>query len=69
MGLQFYDMDDPTQLALPFPAQSQTTSGTVNDVFTEVRSMTFSDKIMITITQNGRLGQWVSQSVADIPAN
>lgn len=43
----------------PFPARSKQETGTVNGVPTEVSSMAFSDKIMITISQEGKLSQWV----------
>ncbi|KAK5077034.1 hypothetical protein LTR51_002721 [Lithohypha guttulata] len=52
--------EDPTQVTLPYPAQTRQASATINDTLTNITSMSFSDKIMITITQNGRLGQWVS---------
>ncbi|KAK0635248.1 hypothetical protein B0T17DRAFT_480750 [Bombardia bombarda] len=42
-----------------FPAPSKQATGTVNGVETEIVSMNFSDKIMITISQGGRLAQWV----------
>lgn len=45
----------------PFPAPSKQAKGLVNGVETEVSSMNFSDKIMVTISQGGRLAQWVSQ--------
>ncbi|KAK3325287.1 hypothetical protein B0H66DRAFT_529333 [Apodospora peruviana] len=43
----------------PFPAPSKTVKGQVSGVETEVTYMSFSDKIMINISQGGRLGQWV----------
>jgi len=43
-----------------FPAVSKEAAGPVNGVPTEFTSMTFSDKIMVTISQGGRLAQWVS---------
>ncbi|KAF4931268.1 hypothetical protein CGCVW01_v000496 [Colletotrichum viniferum] len=43
----------------PFPARSKQETGTVNGVPTEVSSMAFSDKIMITISQEGKLSQWI----------
>lgn len=43
----------------PFPAPSKQATGLVNGVETEVSSMNFSDKIMVTISQGGRLAQWV----------
>lgn len=45
----------------PFPARSRTASGLVNGVSTEIVLLEFSDKILITISQEGRLAQWVSQ--------
>lgn len=52
------DMDD-TKVTRPFPAPTRQVAGEVNGVKTDVMSMSFADKIMITITQNGRLAQWV----------
>ena len=43
----------------PFPAKGKEASGTVNGVATEVSSKSFSDKLLITISQEGRLSQWV----------
>lgn len=59
MGLDYYTMDDSTQVTIPYPAQSQQASAVINEMPTDVTSISFFDKIMITITQNGRLGQWV----------
>lgn len=42
-----------------FPANTKNESGTVGGVETNVSSIYFSDKIMITICQAGRLSQWV----------
>ncbi|KAB5562995.1 hypothetical protein GE09DRAFT_1219578 [Coniochaeta sp. 2T2.1] len=42
-----------------FPAPSKRATGLVNGVETEVSSISFSDKIMVTISQEGRLAQWV----------
>ncbi|KAF7558057.1 hypothetical protein G7046_g5914 [Stylonectria norvegica] len=42
-----------------FPAQSREASGLVNGVATEVTSTSFSDKILVTISQEGRLSQWI----------
>ncbi|KXX73788.1 Proteasome assembly chaperone 3 [Madurella mycetomatis] len=46
-------------LAEPFPAPLKKATGTVNGVPTEVESLNFSDKIMITVSQGGRLAQWI----------
>ncbi|KAM0523049.1 hypothetical protein ACHAPE_001541 [Trichoderma viride] len=43
----------------PFPARSRSASGLVNGVATEVTLLEFSDKIMITLSQEGRLAQWI----------
>ncbi|KAK3685606.1 hypothetical protein B0T22DRAFT_223360 [Podospora appendiculata] len=43
----------------PFPAPSKHADGLVNGVQTEATSTSFSDKIMITISQDGRLAQWI----------
>ncbi|KAL6691549.1 hypothetical protein THAR02_03120 [Trichoderma harzianum] len=42
-----------------FPARSRSASGLVNGVSTEVTLLEFSDKILITISQEGRLAQWI----------
>lgn len=61
MGLQQdYGNMDETTVALSFPAPTKQVAGEVNGVKTDVMHMSFADKIMITITQNGRLSQWVS---------
>lgn len=51
-------MDD-SKITIPFPAPTKQAAGEVNGVKTDVMSISFADKIMITITQNGRLAQWV----------
>ncbi|KAI5295811.1 hypothetical protein KEM55_006038, partial [Ascosphaera atra] len=42
----------------PYPATTKLADGMVNGIDTTVMSMNFADRIMITISQNGRLGQW-----------
>ena len=44
---------------LPFPAGKKQTAGLVDGVKTDVMVMNFSDKIMVTISQEGRLAHWV----------
>jgi proteasome assembly chaperone 3 len=44
----------------PFPARTKIASGAVNGIETTVTSIYFTDKILITITQSGRLTHWVS---------
>ncbi|OSS47944.1 hypothetical protein B5807_06683 [Epicoccum nigrum] len=43
----------------PFPARSKSTSSSINGLDTTVTSMSFADKILITVTQQGRLAHWV----------
>lgn len=43
----------------PFPVPTKQAAGLVNGVHTEVSSVYFADKILITISQGGRLSQWV----------
>ena len=43
----------------PFPAPAKQITGLVNGVETDVSSVHFADKILITISQGGRLSQWV----------
>ncbi|KAK4044802.1 hypothetical protein C8A01DRAFT_11832 [Parachaetomium inaequale] len=52
-------MDGNSARAEPFPALSKKTVGTINGVSTEVELLSFSDKIMLTVSQGGRLAQWI----------
>ena len=42
-----------------YPAVTKQAAGVIDDIPTNVISTQFSDKIVITIVQEGRLGQWV----------
>jgi len=42
-----------------YPALFRQASSTINGIPTEVQLMSFTDRILITISQNGRLAQWV----------
>ena len=42
-----------------FPAKTRNASGLVGGTATEVSCTKFSDKILVTISQQGRLSQWV----------
>ncbi|PWY82964.1 hypothetical protein BO70DRAFT_32858 [Aspergillus heteromorphus CBS 117.55] len=44
---------------LPFPAVTKQSAGLVNGVHTDVTLMKFSDRILVTISQKGRLGHWL----------
>lgn len=52
-------MAEADQRQEAFPAPSKHATGLVNGVDTEVSSVSFSDRILITISQEGRLAQWV----------
>jgi proteasome assembly chaperone 3 len=43
----------------PFPAKTKEVAGLVNGTPTDLTSTYFADKILITISQGGRLAQWV----------
>ncbi|KAI2641599.1 hypothetical protein GGS26DRAFT_9703 [Hypomontagnella submonticulosa] len=43
----------------PFPAQSKIATGPIDGIPTEVSVLKFSDKILITLSQEGRLSQWI----------
>ncbi|RVX71051.1 hypothetical protein B0A52_03416 [Exophiala mesophila] len=53
-------MDDDTKVNIPFPAATKQAAAEINGVKTDVMSVSFADKIMITITQGGRIAQWVT---------
>ncbi|GAO16495.1 uncharacterized protein UV8b_06983 [Ustilaginoidea virens] len=42
-----------------FPAPSRQAVGIVAGVRTEATALSFSDKLMVTVTQEGRLSQWI----------
>ncbi|KAM0285153.1 hypothetical protein ACHAQH_001582 [Verticillium albo-atrum] len=52
-----------------FPAKTRQALGTINGVSTEANSVWFSDRIMITISQEGRLSQWVQVPLSASSAN
>lgn len=43
----------------PFPAKSKRAVGTVGGIQTEATAMSFREKYLVTISQGGRLSQWV----------
>ncbi|KAL2871324.1 uncharacterized protein BJX67DRAFT_159295 [Aspergillus lucknowensis] len=56
-ALNLNSLQEP--LDLPFPATTKQGSGDVKGIHTEVMTVKFSDRILITISQKGRLGHWV----------
>lgn len=51
--------DNASSVSAIYPAVTKQAAGLVNGICTDVKSILFADKIMITISQNGRLAQWV----------
>lgn len=51
---------------LPFPAATKQVAGMVDGVKTDVMVMSFSDKIMVTISQEGKLAHWVCSIVSGL---
>lgn len=43
----------------PFPAPSRQATGLIGGVETEAACVLFEDKIMVTLSQGGRLAQWI----------
>jgi hypothetical protein len=53
--------DTETCTDMPYPAQTKHAATRIDGILTEVLAIFFSDRIMISITQEGRLAQWVSE--------
>lgn len=52
---------EPDQLIdEPFPAASKHETGQIDGVATEATALFFSDRILLTLCQEGRLSQWAS---------
>lgn len=54
-------VDEPVQS--PFPAATKQVAGLVNGTATDVTSIYFADRIILTISQGGRLSQWVRHRI------
>jgi proteasome assembly chaperone 3 len=50
----------------PFPAASKQATGPIDGVETEASSIFFADRIMVTLSQEGKLSQWVGHSTAGL---
>lgn len=48
-----------TSTNAPYPALIKQAAAQIDGVLTEVMATYFTDRIMITISQEGRLAQWV----------
>lgn len=46
----------------PYPATTKQAAGLVSGTHTNVTVISFTDKIVVTIIQDGRLAQWVIHS-------
>ncbi|KAM0796779.1 hypothetical protein BDR22DRAFT_503701 [Usnea florida] len=53
------DSSQVPTISASYPAITKQAVGTIDDIRTNVASTAFADKIIITITQGGRLAQWV----------
>ena len=58
--------DDGVPIPTPFPARSKTKTTSILDVPIAATGFHFSDKILITLSQNGRLGHWVYSGSPDV---
>ncbi|KAK6951831.1 hypothetical protein Daesc_006356 [Daldinia eschscholtzii] len=50
---------DAQVVEAPFPAQSKAATGLIDGIATEASILYFSDKILLTLSQEGRLSQWI----------
>ena len=50
----------------PYPARTKTSATSIKGLQTVATAVNFADKILITVTQNGRLAHWVRDSRTDI---
>jgi proteasome assembly chaperone 3 len=57
------DTDGSDVISTPFPARTKQAAALVNGIKTDVMSVSFADKIIFTISQGGRLSQWVRSSL------
>lgn len=63
MDSEPFDINQLQDLNLPYPAVTKQVVGDVKGIQTNVTLIKFSDRILITISQKGRLGHWVSQMI------
>ncbi|KAF1961305.1 hypothetical protein CC80DRAFT_488612 [Byssothecium circinans] len=52
-------MNDYEVTPTPFPASTRTARALINNIETTASTTSFADKILVTVTQNGRLAHWV----------
>lgn len=51
----------PDSSNLPFPARTKQAAGTINGTLTDAMVVEFSDRIMVILSQRGRVVHWVRQ--------
>ncbi|EDU46838.1 hypothetical protein PtrSN002B_010473 [Pyrenophora tritici-repentis] len=51
--------DDYVVTPTPYPARTKTATVAIKNTETTATTVNFADKILITVTQNGRLAHWV----------
>ncbi|RMZ67218.1 proteasome assembly chaperone 3 [Pyrenophora seminiperda CCB06] len=51
--------DDYVVTSTPYPARTKTATVVIKSIETTATTVNFADKILITVTQNGRLAHWV----------
>jgi proteasome assembly chaperone 3 len=49
----------PGTARTPFPASTTTTTTDIGDIPTTITATRFSDKLLVTISQDGKLAIWV----------
>ncbi|KKA27047.1 hypothetical protein TD95_002470 [Thielaviopsis punctulata] len=59
-------LQDPVDT--PFPAKSRAVVASVHGIPTEACVRVFTDKIMLTLSQDGRLAQWIQVPIRATPA-
>ncbi|BCS02313.1 uncharacterized protein AKAW2_60577S [Aspergillus luchuensis] len=59
MDSEPFDINQLQDLNLPYPAVTKQVVGDVKGIQTNVTLIKFSDRILITISQKGRLGHWL----------
>jgi proteasome assembly chaperone 3 len=53
---------DYTVTPTAYPARTKTSSSSIKGLQTTATTVNFADKILITVTQNGRLAHWVCKT-------
>jgi len=55
--------DDYVVTPAPYPARTSTATSAIKSIETTASAVNFADKILITVTQNGRLAHWVCEYI------